>query len=272
MRRTVKEAQGEAFIIEEYDNFRELIANNRKRSYNFDSDRVKRVRKGWEGVDSYEEAEELLLYGWADEAKLKVIKDKVNKLQKTKDRQRIAFKNDIVGFAPIVPNAIIGIPQSMINTCRVAKKSKVVTLVIDGGFSAVTNTSTVIDWGAQLISKIMNLEKSGYRVRLEYADYYCSRSKGCKNHSLRVLLKNENQPFDIKRMMFALAHPAMLRVISFEWYRKLPEAEYMRDYGVSIHDQERSRKEFLVKETVDLSKNYFISVKDNLDDMLKDLK
>lgn len=270
MRRTVKEVKGQKFIIEEYGNFRELVLTLESREHNFDSDAIRNL-SSWNGVSTYEEAEDLLLHGWDDEEKLNTINKRVRNLQKEQERKRVAFVADIQGFAPIVPNAIIGIPQSMINTTVKPKKSKVITIITDGGYSASTDINEILEYGAKLTSKIMNLEKQGYRVRLEYVDYYCERN-GNTNHTLKVLLKSENQPFDIKRMMFPLAHPAMLRVISFEWYRKLPEAEHFWGYGIPLNKMDYDRRKFLQENTVDMSKSYFVSLGDNIDEVFKSIK
>lgn len=261
------------FIIEQFDSFSELVEVCDKRTRNFsnggsaDEDGTYDDPQ-WVGCKSLQEAKNLLKYGWHDAKKVKYMKDKVNDLSKTHDAEKIGFKNDIVGFAPIVPNAIVGIPQSMVNIIHKPKKSKVVSIIADMGASAIVSSSEYLGWGAKLIAKIVQLEKSGFRVRLEYSDTFAR--EGQKVHSYRVLMKSENQPFDIKRYMFPLAHVAMFRAIGFDWYERLPNAVELSGYGRPLHCLES--KEFIKKEICNSDSCYHISFKSDIDEELKDVK
>lgn len=262
------------FIIEEYDSFSELIKTCKGRPRNwsghynestgeFDDSR-------WIGCDTYQEAEEMLRFGWTDMDKIAQLKDKVRDLSKAHEVQKIGFKNDIVGFAPIVPNAVIGIPQNMINSVRTPKKNKVVTILADMTVSCSTGWETYLEWGAELIAKIVQLEKSGFRVRLEYVNTFSNDGYG-KVHACRVLMKSENQPFDIKRYMFPLAHTAMFRGLMFDWYEKLPNAERLGGYGCSIvhhsGDKQKIKKEISNGEDV-----YYIVCKEDINEAMKGVK
>lgn len=261
------------FIIEEYDSFSELIRTCKGRPRNWEGhidSKGKFDKADWVGVKTYKEAEELLRFGWQDNEKIKVLKDKVANLNKAHDVQKIGFKNDIVGFAPVVPNSVIGIPQNMINSVRVPKKQKVITILADMTTSYSTNQKEYLDWGAQLISKIVQLEKSGFRVRLEYVNSFSEDGHG-KVHACRVLMKSENQPFDIKRYMFPLAHTAMFRGLMFDWYEKLPDAQHIFGYGSSLVHHKKD-KDFIKKEICNADDCYYITCKEDINRALEGVK
>ena len=270
MKRIVKRANGRDYIIEEFSNFHELIKTNDSRRQNFGSDGGARVRRdnNWCG-GTFKQAVEMLAYGWEDKEKVNSISDTVKKLEKTMDSPKMSFKNDIVGYAPIVPLALQGVPHNMINSTRKPKKAKVVNLIIDLSISASVETSEVLDWGARLTAYIMNLEKHGYRVRIDCTKVFARETNG-KVHALKFPIKNENQPFDIKRMMFPLAHSAMRRRIAFDWYERLPEAQEISGYGTPIHHWSNYHKDEVVKEIAgDIKNSYFICCMDNIDNVLK---
>ena len=272
MRRIVKKApdvkgafKGEKIIIEQFNSFHELMNVNNSRSQNFGS----RSSKGgdFEEVDSFEQAEEYLTKGW--NKKIDVMKKEIKKLSMGTS-QKISFKNDVVGYAPIVPNAILGLPHSMINNVRVPKKAKVINIQICIDFNGNVRQKEIFNWGAELINMILNLEAKGFRVKLEYiADFSEDKSKDI--HICRVPMKNENQPLDLKRLMFPLCHVAMLRCIMFDWYERLPDATKFLGYGNALYSQSKNRQEF-TKSLVRENNTYFLMFKDNIKRTFEDVK
>ena len=145
--------------------------------------------------------------------------------------KRIGFHNDVVGFAPIVPLAMMGVPQSMINMHMKPIKSKIIDVYYSMTVSCGTSTKTIIENGQRLLGAIMSLEHQGYRINL-YAiqDYYRDKTADM----LVVKIKSSNTPLDLKRMSFALIHPAFFRVVGFDWYSKTPEGTYRWGYGHAL--------------------------------------
>lgn len=192
-----------------------------------------RCDSSFEGVKTVEEALGLLANGWTE---------KMEPLKKTmKDTQRKSYsmknggmKSDIVGFVPIVPNAILGLPNSMLNIDLKPKKNKVINLVYGLTYSAYVDQKDIIKYGMKVMEHVIKLEADGFRVRLT-----CMQNYGEDNNSLYHLLackvKSEDQPLDIQRVMFPLFHPAMFRTIGFGWYESLPEAKYICGYGRPLY-------------------------------------
>ena len=146
--------------------------------------------------------------------------------------KRINFHNDVVGFAPVVPLALIGVPQSMINMSVKPIKSKVIDVYYSMTASAGTSTETIIENGKRLLSAIMSLEHQGYRINLYAVQDYYNEEKGAD--MLVIKIKSSNTPLDLKRMSFALMHPAFFRVIGFDWYSKTPNGQHRWCYGHAL--------------------------------------
>lgn len=187
----------------------------------------------WCGVKSYDEALNLLEYGYqpiVEELKTQI------KANVQGDGKRISFHNDIVGYAPIVPLAVLGVPNSMINSFMKPIKAKVIDVYYDGTFPWSVNSEDIIKTGSKLISVILDLEQQGYRFNLyqiqSYSDY-----EDCD--LMCVKLKDAAQPIDLKRISFPIAHTAFFRVIGFDWYSKTPQGKYRSCYGHALCHEDR---------------------------------
>ena len=210
---------------EQFDNYQEFLKmveerdrNNAHGEYRL-TDNVR--RKSWSGVENYEEARNLLINGW--DAKVNFLKKQFESASKELDEKKVVKQfNDIVGFMPIVPNAIIGLPNCMINSRAEHKKAKVIKFLIDTTASCGEDSDDMIKYYSQVLARIALLEKRGYRCRIEIYQQYSDESNSGTKAGFSVLIKSENQPFDIKRMAFPMAHTAMFRVFGFAWENSLP--------------------------------------------------
>lgn len=158
--------------------------------------------------------------------------------------KRVRFTNEPAGFIPIVPNAILGLPNSMINSQMKPIKTKVLDVYYDITASAGVDSKDLMKAGEKLLSAIMELEANGYRFNLYVVQNYYD-DKECDMLCVRV--KTASQPLDLKRISFPVAHTAFFRGIGFEWYSKFPIGKFRFGYGHSIaydHTQERITKEF----------------------------
>lgn len=176
----------------------------------------------WVGIGSYEEAKKLLVNGWSE--KVEYFKDRVKKESDLIDDSKVMkmFVN-VAGFMPIVPNAIMGLPNAMLDLRQDKKKQRVIKFLITMNRSCGYESKEIIEKMAKVVAHISVLERHGYRCRIElFGSFHdggsCEKTIAC--HS--VLLKSENQLFDIKRMAFPIAHSAMQRVFGFAWENSLP--------------------------------------------------
>lgn len=158
--------------------------------------------------------------------------------------KRFKSFNDIVGYAPIVPNAIMGLPNSMINGSITPIKTKVLDIYYDMTVSCYVDSNDLIKAGQKMLGVILKMEAQGYRFNLYVCQTYADRRSG---DMLCVKVKSANQPFDLKRMSFPVSHTAFFRGIGFDWYAKFPKGKYRDGYGTPLyhlHSQDEIKAEF----------------------------
>lgn len=217
--------------LERYSSAQDMVADCKTRhntSTSFHDYTTHSVSKDWEGVDSYQEALDLLSGGYQPTVDKLSASLKVNRTGVTK---RIVFENNVHGFAPVVPLAMMSIPNSMINMTMKPIKCKVIDVYYDMTVSSGTSTEQIIQNGQKLLSVIIDLEKSGYRFNLYAVQGYCDDSSA---DMVCIKVKSSDKPIDIKRISFPLTHPAFFRVIGFDWYGKCPVAKYRSGYGRAL--------------------------------------
>ena len=230
----LKSVPGYKIMCESYNSAADIVADCKKRAItnkcfdNMADGNLGGQDKKWCGVDSYEQALEYLEKGYqpiVDKLKIAV------KANISGQSKRINFHNDIVGYAPIVPLAIMGVPTAMVNTDIKPIKSKVIDVYYDGTFSCGVKSDDIIKTGAKVISVILQLEQQGYRFNLYQVQSY-SDVNDCD--MLCVKIKDSMQPIDLKRISFPLTHTGFFRVIGFDWYSKTPKGKYRACYGHAL--------------------------------------
>lgn len=222
------------FVIESYNSSMDVLRDCQKRTITDGSfhDMQKKgyieSDKSFYGVDNYEQALQYLEEGYQPTVEKLKVGIKAN-LQG--NGKRISFHNDIAGYAPIVPLAILGVPNSMINSRMKPIKAKVVDVYYNMTASWSTNSEDIIKAGVKLLGAVIALEQQGYRFNIYAVQTYSDYGK-C--YMLKVKVKDSAQPIDLKRISFPLTHTGFFRVIGWDWYSKCPEAKYLSGYGRSI--------------------------------------
>lgn len=179
---------------------------------------------------NYAESEELMSTGY---------KDGLNDLKKCKGTavhhmgraQKSIPQAGIVGYAPHVPNAIAGIPQSMISSQKIELRTKVLTIVYDCGAEAKVNAKDFVKAGRNILDVVMMLELQGYRVRLDIQATFCTSEEKA---ICRITVKNLRQPINPLKISYLLLHPSFFRRQGFKWLETVPElanTEFRSGYG-----------------------------------------
>ena len=213
--------------LELYGSAQEVVRDCQKRTVRgdgYEDMRTENIHDDWHGVNNYDEALRLMETGYQPTV------DKLKSALKANvfgEQKRIKFENNVHGFVPIVPLAMKGVPNSMVNMTMKPIKAKVVDVYYDITDSCGTSIQTMTKSGQKLLGAIIELEKQGYKFNL-YAIQSYTDSRGAD--VLCVKIKSSNAPLDIKRMSFPLTHPAFFRVIGFDWQGKCPIARYI-GYG-----------------------------------------
>lgn len=236
--------KGQVIAYETFDYLDEIIKTNRTRTHQHNDDRInghESFSKSWDGVNSYKEAEDLAVNGWQEAEKNKDL-DTIFNLQAVNEEDKlISFKNDVVGFTPVVPLVLQGIPTCMTNVSKKRVKSKIIHIAYNISVTCGTSSEQIMKAGFELFKVVMRLERQGYRVRLTAMQDF---TNGDGSNLLVLNLKDEYKPLHISSMMFPLMHTAMFRVIGFAWYERSPVTWYMSGYGRS-YDSHFSRKSFV---------------------------
>ena len=169
----------------------------------------------------------------------------------------------------------MGLPKSMINSSMIPIKTKVIDIYYELTCSAFTKSSDLIKAGQKMLGVIIELEAQGYRFNLYCTQGYYGPSSGCDMLCLKV--KSANQPIDLKRMSFPIAHTAFFRGMGFDWYSKFPKGTYRSGYGQPISSnksqeaiQEEYRKLF-GKNAVYFSASKIIEKEDNANEYIKEV-
>lgn len=255
----VKTSECKEIHFERFDSAAEVVETCRHRKItdsSFENMQRKSLRKNWHGVNNYEEALELMKTGYqpAVESLKGVFKADVKG-----SAGRYSFTNSIQGFAPIVPLALKGVPNSMLNMQMKTIKAKVIDVYYDMTSSSGTSPEQIMDAGNKLLGTIIELERQGYRFNLYAVQAYHDSSD---TDMLVVKVKNANQPLDIRRVSFPLIHTAFFRVIGFDWYSKMPGGKYRCAYGHALgYDYSEETLTKMAKELFGNNSVYFSATK-----------
>ena len=217
--------------VEIYGSAQEVVSHCRSRKItdsSFDDMEHKKLSDDWNGVKSYNDALDLLKNGYQPTVEKlgEALKFNTKGIEK-----RVKFENNIHGFAPVVPLALKGVPNSMVDMTMKSIKCKVIDVYYDMTTSCETTVEEIIENGQKIFGAIIALEKQGYRFNLFAVQSYTRDYKG---DMLCVKIKSSDKPLDLKRMSFPLTHPAFFRVIGFDWYSKCPVAKYRSCYGNAL--------------------------------------
>lgn len=171
----------------------------------------------WQGTKTYEEAEELITKGYTkilDEIKSGLKFDAT-------ENSKVIPENNVYGYVPNVPNAIMNLPKSMVYQKRTPKKITTVDLVYCPTANCGTDSKVFVTNGIKILNIINSLEKNNIRVNLKAA-LKCSK---CENEYVlvTVTLKGYKEKLNLQKICFPIAHPSMLRRFGFRWLETTKE-------------------------------------------------
>lgn len=133
-----------------------------------------------------------------------------------------------VGYAPIVPNAILGLPNSMMSRKTVRMKTKALSIWYDVTADSGVSAKDMMKVGRKLLEIINNLELKGYRVELRVAASFCC---GDEIAITSVKVKTDRQPMNPLKIAYPILHASFLRRQGFKWLEGTPE---LADSGFAI--------------------------------------
>lgn len=142
----------------------------------------------------------------------------------------------VAGFAPHVPNYIVGVPNDMLWVEEKKAKSPVLTIVYNIGCLAGSSGSLVTKVSARIMSAIMSAERKGYRINLFVASAQ-HESDSNEDAGFICKIKDAGQHIDTLKMALPMISPAMNRRFGFRFRETLEGisvSSWRYGYGASM--------------------------------------
>ncbi len=174
---------------------------------------------------------------------------------------RNAVTADVVGFSPIVPNVILGLPKSMLRNTLQPRKTPVMHLFYSPSAAWNVSTDDMVFAAKKILSAVRAAELN--KIRVEIHVVYTGAG-GNTIAMCSVKLKDFRQPLDMLKISYPLVHPSMLRRHFFRWLETFPEMKevaFLKNYG-TVLDEKKSKaawEKFAPKNSVHL--NYYEAYK-----------
>ena len=153
-----------------------------------------------------------------------------------------------------MPNAILNLPDSMINIERHPQKQKTLDIIYSMGANCGEDAQLFIDAGVVLLTAIKILEINRISVRLKVGFMLGTEDYSGKSGEITcptVLVKDYGQRADLQKLCFPLAHPSMFRRFGFKWLETTPgitSKAWQCGYGYACEDDVGSRWDDCIKE------------------------
>lgn len=209
---------------------------------------------GWYGTGSFEEAEKLREYGDKEShSRIKKIKLTADKIMADYNAKKLKYENDVVGFQPIVANAIMGLPQSMVNTRTQKVKSKILNIVLNASMTGETPKEYLEVLGVVLLSGIEALELTGVGVNLYVGKVSAYGSSRCNKTGFMVQLKKADEQLNTYKLSYYLGNASFLRRTGFRVHEvedRLTDITW-DGYGSGAVDYQHGLSDFIQKHIPD---------------------
>lgn len=197
------------------------------------------------GTNSFDEADRLLKSG--DNKSLELLKkygfQPAAKNYNFGQRRKIAPA--VVGFAPIVPNAIAGVPVAMQAITTQKVKTKVVNVVLCVSYGCSVKKERYAAFAAKVLNGCLTLEKRGIRVNL-YALSACKRDG--QKVAVLIKIKDSKQAIDPLSISYPVINSSFLRRHIFRFIETEPgiDKDFAGNYG-NVIDETADLMELLPK-------------------------
>lgn len=196
--------------------------------------------KSWAGVESIDEAKELLLKGDSiNAAKIRA----EGEIIKPQEEHNPTLKTAVVGCLPNVPNYLRGVPAQMYQIKNNSRKRPIINIYIEVTVADSTDLAKLAQKAAVISNAIAATELSGYRVNL-FAVYGVKNTKEyCAGFCVNI--KEADSPLNLLNIAFPLLNPAFSVVLGADWVDKniktsMRVGRYV--YGYVLHSEEIKRE------------------------------
>lgn len=157
-------------------------------------------------------------------------KDIVSKI----DMNRVgSTKKDVAGFIPIVPNALLGLPESMINSNRIKKAVPKARIFLELSEHCGVSADRIIKLKAVVFALIDLIERQGIRCEIWVVE---NSKESDEITSDAIKIKDYFQPLNVYKLQFPIISPDMLRRIHFRMLETNPHLHnyWCEGYGTPL--------------------------------------
>jgi hypothetical protein len=183
----------------------------------------------WAGTGTYEEALGLLENGWPEG--LNQIAFHNYKVRPVQPSESLDFTAhfDVCGDSVDVGRYLSGEPECMIDHRMkiVPKQGRVIKMLVNVAASSMIDRDSMFRRGAVALRILDALEGSGYRCEVTCGSVF----RGATSYHASTVVKEADQPLDLDRMAFFLAHPSIERRLFFRIFEQNELALKMPDHG-----------------------------------------
>lgn len=178
----------------------------------------------WLGEDirSIADGIKLARYGWPKELNraMEVADAAVEKTERDVLQPAFVAEHDVAGCEVDVARYLDGTPENMIDypLREIVKAGKVITLCFSVSMSAAIQGDTIVRRGHAIAALALALQRLGYSLEI-WSDWTCTGAAGADTVNIRTLIKGAGDALDAERLMYAVAHPSMLRMFHFSGAR-----------------------------------------------------
>lgn len=169
--------------------------------------------KEWYGSKSYDDAVKMARQGWTDiRPEVDALVEKIEHVIAPALQPAFQSYFDVSGGMVDVGRFLDGEPECMVETrlVNVAKPGRVISILIDGFYSASIDPESIKARGAAIIGLVDSLERMQHGTEIWYETSFRGNPL-----TYLVKLKSAEDVLDIDTLMFAIAHPSAYRRINF---------------------------------------------------------
>lgn len=183
-------------------------------------DYVQGTRWAWGDLATWDDVLTTAANGWDQHLTevLALAEDAVDTVEAMTDQVTFQTVYDVTGTDVDVGRYLTGIPECMIDypLIEVPRVGRVITVCASVSVSGSVSAATIVQRGQVLTALAMHLSRLGLNLEL-WADF--STSGG----TIRTLVKGANDVIDPARILYAYAHPSMLRGLGFALWQDLTD-------------------------------------------------
>ena len=211
------------FRYEHFDSvydFERAINTRRTNPVFEDKESAFRKEEDFFGTEDYDEANRLLTKGWNTE--IGKMKKELKSFSRTVKAVRVRHVKSVAGHAPCVPNAIRGVPKSMIAAKRdpAKKKERTAHLIFINDANYLTSSENLMKSGMTVLKLAAMLDKTGMRTRIDIAPIMAVCDKSCYGCTVKV--KDYRQTFNLSKVAYPIGHVSFFRRHGFRYLETMP--------------------------------------------------